>query len=120
MGYRALRLALLLAVVGAALVVAATAHAQAIDPVPGVRVSCNQPFRYDINGDSLVDRRDMEMWVRSVHESGESCKLDGPAAGCPRWVDINGDGFVSHADLTEMYMFIRWCRGPSLGPQPPR
>ena len=119
MGYRGLRLALFVAFAAAALLgVAAAAHAQQIDPSPAIPVSCAEKTRYDINLDGEVDWRDMDMWVRAVHESGESCRLGGPVSGCPRWVDTSGDGFVSHEDLNKIVQYINWCT--LINARPPR
>jgi hypothetical protein len=56
----------------------------------------------------------------AVHEGEETCRLDGPASGCPDWVDVNGDGIASWLDLDEMRAFKDWCVTPPKNtvPQP--
>ena len=69
---------------------------------------CESVGRYDLNGDGKLTGEDFGLWVWTVHESGR-CELDGPLGNCPSFVDVNRDGFVSHADLNAMFDFLFQC-----------
>jgi hypothetical protein len=104
-----------LIVLGVMAFVAATgqsARAQE-SPVPIVVPSCQDMARYDLNRDGRVGPDDFSLWVITVHElGGEQCRLNGPASGCPVWLDVNRDGIVSHADLDAMSFFMANCVYP--------
>ena|SRR3990172_1403623 len=115
---KTMRMTLLLGLIVFALVafaVATTRSASAQDPspVPITLPSCREVSRYDHNGDGRVNGDDFGMWVWTVHESGGECRLNGPAGGCPAWVDVNRDGIVSVADLDAMQHFVLICVWPS-------
>lgn len=105
------RTILLLVVLGVVVLVGARAvQAQStIDPRPVMPPSCTNVAPFDHNRDGKLDWRDFEMWVLAVHEGGETCRLNGPASGCPTWVDVNGDGIVTVADVQAMDQFLNWC-----------
>jgi len=88
-------------------VVASTASAQNV-PVPVLPPSCENVSRFDHNHDGRLTGADFDLWVWTVHESGR-CELNGPLGACPSSVDVNGDGFVSHADLEAMFSFLFQC-----------
>jgi hypothetical protein len=75
---RSLQLALVLAVVGVALVAATAVQAQHTGPAPGIPVECVDLARYDLDHNGRVDGNDFTLWVITVHESGEQCFLGGP------------------------------------------
>jgi len=113
----------LLLIAGLALAVmaigAVTVSAQIGEPppvVPGVPSDCVPPPALDLNHDGQVDWQDFEKWVRQVHWGGDpvypNCRRDGPASACPLWVDVNGDGMVTVADLDVMGRFMQWCSRP--------
>lgn len=108
-------------VVGVALAggIASIVNAQEVGPVPFVPTWCNNVSRYDLNGDGRLTGDDFGLWVWTVHESGESCRLNGPSAGCPSWVDVNQDGLVSLDDLHAMEGYLFLCVNPFIGvPRP--
>ena len=49
------------------------------------------------------------MWVYTVHETGEQCRLGGSALGCPSWVDVDGDGVITTGDLDAMARYLMQC-----------
>ncbi len=109
------------AVLVAVLAGSATVQAQNTDPItpqPITPRQCGQMTPYDLNHDGTVNWKDYDLWVRTVHEGLETCKLDGPADGCPSWVDVNGDGVVSHADLDAIHYFEMWCVRPPMNAWP--
>ena len=101
----------LVILVGAVLVVAAGQPARAQEsPVPIFVPSCQDTARYDLNRDGRISPDDFSLWVITVHElGGEACQLNGPAGGCPVWLDVNRDGVISHADLDAMSYFRANC-----------
>ena len=83
-------------------------------PVPVIVPSCQDVARYDLNRDGRVSADDFSLWVITVHElGGPACQLNGPASGCPVWLDVNRDGVISHADLDAMSLFRANCVWPS-------
>jgi hypothetical protein len=92
---------------------AVTVQAQITDPPrPVTPPECGAMAPYDLNNDGRVDWRDFDLWVRTVHEGSETCRLNGPAHGCPPWVDVNRDGIASVEDLMAMDQFMHWCVRP--------
>jgi hypothetical protein len=112
MSNRVVRLALMLAIVGAVLAIGASVtHAQQ-HVMPVIVVSCTDVSRFDLNRDGMVNGDDFTLWVKAVHEPGAAfpeCRLDGPASACPAWADVNGDGKVSLLDLDWMAEYLRSC-----------
>jgi hypothetical protein len=109
------------AVLAAVLVGSATAKAQNTEPItpqPITPRQCGAVTPYDLNHDGTVNGRDFDLWVRTVHEGLETCQINGPASGCPSWVDVNGDGIVSVLDLDAMHQFEMWCVRPPMNAWP--
>jgi hypothetical protein len=90
--------------------VTASAVDAQLDPVPVVPQVC-EGEQYDLDGNGKVNSDDAEYWVRTVHFSG-LCELDGPVGTCPPNLDLNGDGFITHADLDEVLGFLIRCVFP--------
>jgi hypothetical protein len=82
-------------------------------------VACGNFARYDVNHDGVVNQFDMEQWIRVVHESGALCRLGDLVGQCPAWVDLNGDGFITHADVDMIGSYIRNCLQPRRNTLPP-
>jgi len=99
--------------VALAAMTAGAASAQDPSPIPVNPPSCRSMAKYDLTGDGKVNGDDFTMWVRMVHESGEVCRLNGPIGQCPSWVDVNGDGIISVADLDAMHQFVMYCVWPT-------
>ena len=104
--------ALLAVVLLVAAVGAANAQDDPITPRPVNPVPCEGMSIYDLTGDQKVNWEDFEKWVRRVHWGGDACTLGSPASDCPMWLDINGDGVISHADLDALNRFYMYCAGP--------
>ena len=51
-------------------------------PVPVIPPSCDNVGPYDLNRDGRLTSADLELWVRTVHESGR-CGLNGPVSSVP-------------------------------------
>lgn len=117
-------LGLSLAVVTLAVLVFASGAAMAedgpIQPRPITPIPCVGLSIYDLDGSGKVDSADFETWVRRVHWGADACALNGPASACPIWVDVNGDGKISHADLDALLRFMISCAGPPRASWPPR
>ncbi len=100
-----MRLAILLAIVGAMVVTAA----QAQQTVPTPR--CYKA-EYDLNRDGKVNEYDMNRWKDLLFKSGEQCYNGASSLACPGGMDIDGNGIVEFADLNIMLEFLRDCYRP--------
>lgn len=101
-----MRLAILLAIVGA--MVVTVARAQSL-PTPPVR--CYKA-EYDLNRDGKVNEYDMNRWKDLLFKSGEQCYNGASALACPAGMDVDGNGIVEFADLNIMLEFLRECYRP--------
>jgi hypothetical protein len=113
MRYTALLAVVVLALVALAAMTTGAASAQDPSPVPITPPSCRSMAKYDLTGDGKVNSDDFGLWVRIVHESGEVCRLNGPLGNCPSFVDIDGDGMITHADLDALTRFMVYCVWPT-------
>jgi hypothetical protein len=108
-------LIMLAVLVGATVVgvIGSAAHAQGLTPWPIDLPICEDLEQVDINGDGKLDHLDFDLWVRTLHElTGEECRLEGPASGCPAYMDVNGDARISYDDLFMMEEFLLFCVNP--------